>query len=95
MHPKTKRRIIYAIIAIGVIIIVAVIGYETLGPSVCNYPCEWVFPGRCWCPLPGSSTPPPGGTSLPEGIPGFPWEAALLGILVAVVLVLTIRRRNR
>lgn len=93
MEPRAKR---YLIIAIVIILIVsfALLGYELLGPYLCQDPCVWTFPGWCWCPQPGAGTPQPPEIYIPEGIPGYPWEAAILGILAAVLLVLTLRRRK-
>ncbi len=93
MEPRAKRYLIIAIVII-LIVVFAVLGYELLGPYLCQDPCVWTFPGWCWCPQPGSGTPQPPEIYIPEGIPGFPWETILLGILTAVILVLTIRRRR-
>jgi len=96
MHPKTKRYLVFLIVAIVIIIIFVVLSYSVLGPLLCQPPCEWIliwFSGYCDC-TPGIPLPPPQIPGLPEGIPGFTWKAIFLGILVAVVFVVAIRRRN-
>lgn len=93
MHPGTKRKLIYAIIAIAAIVVIGVASYNIIMSVNCYPPCQWVagLIGYCDCP---SLIPGPGGISLPEGIPGFPMEAILLGVLVSVVLILTVHRRK-
>ncbi len=76
------------------IIIVGLTAYIIIFSS-CPLPSTWVW-GVCEC---GGSGPPgytiPEILGLPEGIPGFPWEATPLGLLIAVVFVLTIRHRKQ
>ncbi|MHA2406217.1 MAG: Loki-CTERM sorting domain-containing protein [Candidatus Hermodarchaeia archaeon] len=35
------------------------------------------------------------GQAAPPGIPGFPWEAVLIGVVTSLVAVFVIRRRKK
>ncbi|MFX1581072.1 MAG: hypothetical protein ACFFCJ_02530 [Promethearchaeota archaeon] len=94
MELKAKRYLIIAIVII-LIVVFAVLGYELLGPYLCQDPCVWTFPGWCWCPQPGAGTPQPPEIYIPEGIPGFPPAALLLSVVIAVLLVLMLRRQKQ
>jgi hypothetical protein len=91
MDPGTKRKIIYIIIAMSAgVIIVGLTAYIWI-TTTCTYPCI-MTPLGCDCPPPTIPTLPPG---LPEGIPGFPLEAILLGFFAASFLILGLRRRKQ
>ena len=92
MDPGTKRKIIYIIIAMGAgIIIVGFTAYIWI-TTTCTYPCI-MTPLGCDCGPPTIPTTFP--TGLPEGIPGFPPATLLLGIIIAILLSLVIRRHKQ